>query len=289
MTDLRRRFIDAMELGHLSQATQRNYVWHVERYARHYHRCPSQLGEEDVRRWLLEMINRGSSRSYVAQARSALRILYERVLGRSYGVFDHVKERRGRPLPVILTGRQVGGILGLVHAPRCRAALTVVAHCGLRVGEVVRLEVRDIASDERMQLVVRGGKGRKDRRVPLAPCTLEVLRRWWVEHRNPVWIFPAGQSGEAMSGADGPMHARTLQDAFRRATAQSSAAALRPTVHCLRHFWATSMLDRKVPLTMVQRWLGHSDIATTAIYSHVTTDGMDQGRSAVERVFAVLP
>jgi integrase/recombinase XerD len=121
-----------------------------------------------------------------------------------------------------------------------------------------------------MQLQVRGGKGEKDRYIPLPARTLTLLRRQWLTHRNPVWLFPAG------AGARKDPHTATVPvttTSVRRAFHQARLAAgvtKQACVHSLRHSWATHLLEAGVNLRVRELWLGHRSPTTTAIYTHLT-------------------
>ncbi|HEX9760860.1 MAG TPA: tyrosine-type recombinase/integrase, partial [Candidatus Acidoferrales bacterium] len=120
-------------------------------------------------------------------------------------------------LPVILSAAEVRRILAKVEALDHRVALTTIYSCGLRLGEGLKLAVGDVDAG-RLFLHVRGGKGNKDRYVPLPRRTLELLRELWKTHRHPRLLFPAkSHSGQGAATATEPMCRSTLQRAFRLA------------------------------------------------------------------------
>ena len=142
--------------------------------------------------------------------------------------------------------------------------------CGLRVSEAAGLEVKAIA-DGMVRII---GKGDKERRVPLPAPVLDALRRIWQEHGNRRWVFPNHQG-------TGPLSPRVLERTF---TAAVKAAGLpgdrRPTPHALRHSYATRLLEKGIDTRVVQILLGHANIATTAVYTHLT----EPTRAGVRRV-----
>ena len=133
---------------------------------------------------------------------------------------------------------------------------------------------------------VKHGKGGKDRYVPLPKQTLFQLRGFWKTHRNPVFLFPAPErrAGER-SVATRPMHPSGLQRAFQMAL---SATGIQKEVSChsLRHAWATHMLEAGVNLRVIQECLGHSSLATTAIYTHLTRTTAEALSKTIEGVMA---
>jgi integrase/recombinase XerD len=131
---------------------------------------------------------------------------------------------------------------------------------------------------------VRCGKGAKDRYVPLPAKTLAVLRQYWATHRNPVWLFPANaRNRQRAATATGPMHAAAIQTALRHAVRHLK---IRKSVHLhtLRHSYATHLLEAGVNLRLIQQYLGHRSLQTTMIYLHLTSQGQDQARAAIERL-----
>jgi len=173
-------------------------------------------------------------------------------------------------LPVILSANEVRRLLALVPALDHRVCLTTLYSCGLRLGEGVRLQVRDIDS-ERMFLHIRGGKGNQDRYVPLPGRTLLLLREQWKSHRHPVLLFPAkGHGGLGARTAIEPMCRSTLQRAFRLAL-QASGIKKEAHVHTLRHSYATHLLEQGENLRQIQVNLGHKSPVATAVYTHLTS------------------
>jgi site-specific recombinase XerD len=137
-----------------------------------------------------------------------------------------------------------------------------------------------------MQLQVRGGKGFKDRYIPLPARTLTLLHRQWLTHRNPVWLFPAG------AGARKDPHTATVPitgTSLRRAFQQARLAAgvtKQACVHSLRHSWATHLLEAGVNLRVIQLWLGHRSPTTTAIYTHLTQKAQELASGVLDTLSA---
>ncbi len=144
------------------------------------------------------------------------------------------------------------------------------------------LQVRDIDS-ERMVIHVHKGKGNKDRYVPLPERTLAQLRGYWQQHRQREWLFPGRGFGEK-----GPLNVSGVQKAFRAAVAESKINKA-ATVHTLRHSYATHLLEAGVNLQLIQRYLGHDSIQTTAIYLHMTPPGQQETVDKINQVMDDLP
>lgn len=285
-TALCQRMIEDMQLHGFAVKTQEAYVRAVQQLAQHYGRSPDQLDEEDLRRYFLYLKNeKRVSRSTCTQVLCGIKFFYETTLGREWKTFALVRPGREQKLPVVLSVEEVGRILGCVRRQRHRVCLSVIYACGLRLGEGVGLQVGDIDSG-RMQVHVRGGKGNKDRYVPLTEPTLALLRDYWRVHRHPQWLFPAQTPvGIAMHQAPKPMDESGVQKAFKAAL-QESGVSKAASVHSLRHAYATHLLEAGVNLRLIQAYLGHSSPQTTAIYTHLTRKAEDLAVEALAKMVA---
>jgi site-specific recombinase XerD len=138
--------------------------------------------------------------------------------------------------------------------------------CGLRLLEGVRLHPGDIDGGRHL-LLVRKGKGNKDRYVPLPDRMVELLRNYWRSHRDPEWMFPSHWKRKVLESV--PMDPSGLQKVFRDALSASGIEKA-ASIHTLRHSYATHLLEAGVSLRVIQAYLGHNSPATTAIYAHLT-------------------
>lgn len=270
MTPLRQRMLEDMQLKGLAPGTQQAYLRYIQQLAEFVGKPPDQATDEDFRQFFLALHRvRGLSRSTATVAIAAFKFLFEVTLQRPWPRLDLFRPRQIQTLPVVLSVEEVWRILDHVYRPTYYACLATIYTCGLRISEGVNLQVSWIDS-ARMQLQVRGGKGMKDRYIPLPPRTLTLLRRQWLTHRNPVWLFPAGpRAGMKHHTATAPIGACGVREAFRDALTDAGVRK-HATVHTLRHSWATHLLEAGVNLRVIQLWLGHRSPSTTAIYTHLT-------------------
>src|SRR5262249_4213847 len=167
MTPLRQRLIDDLRLRNYSPRTVECYVSAVAHFARHFGRSPEQLGREEVRAYQLHLLQQHASWSRFNQAVCGLRFFYGITLGRPEVVTMIAYGYRSKTLPAVLSRDEVLRLFAALPEGRDRTLLRTTYACGLRAGEVVRLRVADIDS-RRMVVVVRQGKGQKDRQVPLS-------------------------------------------------------------------------------------------------------------------------
>lgn len=283
MTALRQKMLEDMQLRGLAERTQETYIRVVRQLAEHYGKSPDQLNEEELRQYFLYLKNdKRASRSSCTQVLCALKFLYHHTLQREWSILDFVRPAPEHKLPVILSIAEVRQVLGCLRQVHYRVCLSTIYACGLRLLEGVQLQVRDIDSG-RMLLHVRGGKGNKDRYVPLPEHSLSQLRQHWQRHRHPVWLFP----GRELNARE-PMDESGVQKAFRTAL-KDSGIAKPASVHTLRHSYATHLLEAGVNLRLIQSYLGHGSLATTALYTHLTQKTEVNAIETINQLMADLP
>jgi site-specific recombinase XerD len=260
--------LEDLQLKGYSPSTRDCYVRGVERLAKYYKKSPALITEEELRQYFLYMkLEKRYSRSTATITLCGIKFLYEKTLRKNWPVLDLVRPPKERKLPAVLSQEEVKLVLQAVQVPLYRICLTTIYSCGLRISEGVGLQVEQIDSS-RLVLRIRG-KGNKDRYVPLAPRTLEMLRNFWKVHRSPRWLFPASLQPFARAGEDRPVALGSIQVAFRRAV-ECSGISKAASVHTLRHSYATHLLEAGVSLRLIQEILGHNSPSTTSIYTHIT-------------------
>lgn len=285
MTPLRQRMTEAMQLRGLSPRTQESYLSAVQQLAIHYRKSPDLLTEEELRQYFLYLCNeKHLAPNTTNVVLHALRFLFLYTLQRPFPLGDLVRPPKVRKLPVVLTPEEVWPLLAQIRRPAYRVCLSVIYACGLRLLEGVQLRVAQIDSSRR-QLHIQGGKGNKDRYVPLPARALTLLRTHWRSHRNPTWLFPSSYASGDPCISTTPMDESSLQKAFRQAVLEIGLT--KPaSVHTLRHSWATHLLEAGVNLRVIQVWLGHSSLTTTARYTHLTRNAEQLALEALERLTA---
>jgi integrase/recombinase XerD len=178
----------------------------------------------------------------------------------------------------VLSHAEVRAILGHVRNPVHRTCFALMYACGLRIGEAAKVEIADIESASGLLRVI--GKGDKERCVPLPEPTLRQLRGLWATHRNRRWLCP-DRSG------DGPVSKNALWRTFRLSV--RAAGITRPvSPHSLRHSYATRLLERGIDTRVVQILLGHVNIATTAVYLHLTEPVRASLKSTLDEMMTAL-
>jgi integrase/recombinase XerD len=275
MGQLRDRMEQDLILRGLAPTTRKTYLLYCRKFAAHYRCSPEQLGEAEIRAFLLhliqvEQVSHGTYRQILA----ALKFLYTVTLGREWEVkrLPFPKHRQPR-LPRVLGKEQLLALFAALKRPKYRALLMTCYASGLRISEACRLRVEDIDS-RRMVIRVQQGKGAKERVTILSPRLLAMLRVYWKLARPPEWMYP-GQGAREYLSPD------TVREVFRKAREQ---VGLGPwcTPHVLRHSFATHLLEAGTDLVVIQALLGHSSIKTTCIYTHVSTERIGKVSSPLD-------
>ena len=287
------KFTAFVQLKDFRGPTKKEYVRYVRRLGDHYQCDPATLTEDQLRAYFLFLRQaKQFGGSAMKLARCALRAFFRDCLRiEGWTVFEEVRIAPPQTLPLVLAREQVAGLLRMVQLPRYRAVLGLIYHAGLRVGEAVRIELRDLRDTHtpHPRLHVRCGKGGRDRFVPLSPAMVQDLRHWWQTHRHPTFLFPGPTTGwrERAQPANAAQRAAThlsvsaVQNTFRLARAASGLPA-QATVHTLRHCYATHLLEEGVSLRLISQYLGHASLETTLIYTHLTPLNEARTRTALE-------
>ena len=272
MSDLRQEFISSLRLKNYSPNTIKQYTHCVEHFAKFFNKSPSILGPKEIKRYLLYLIDeKKSSWSHYRQTVCALRYLYTKVLRHEW-MAEHIPfPRRNRPLPEFLTPEEVRIVFKAVGNPKHLMMLETIYDTGVRCGELVKLKVQDIDS-KRNVILVRNGKGQKERFTTLSPTLLQKLRKYYKQYQPKVWLFE-GRKGHASKNVP--------QKACRRAE-QVSGIGKHVTPHILRHAFATAHLEQGTDLVTISNLLGHARIKTTERYTHVTLKRIQSVSSPLE-------
>ena len=241
--------------------------------------------QEAVEAWFADLSRRGLSAATAARRRSSVRQFYRFALGEGWRADDPSRRidapKQGRSLPKTLSRDEIEALLTAAGAADSAAGLRLVAlvemayASGLRVSELLALKVEAVRRDP-AYLIVRG-KGGKERLAPLNPAARQAIKAWLDARdaaRKPntpdsVWLFPS-------HGKTGHLTPRRFAQLLDQAALAANIDPARVSPHVLRHAFATHLLEGGADLRVVQTLLGHADISTTQIYTHVATDRLAQ-------------
>ena len=297
----------ALRVEHYALKTEKTYLQWIRRFVGfHHNRRPSDMGSAEIHQFLSDLaLNQKVAASTQNQALNAIVFLYRKVVRKEPGDFsDFPRARRGKRLPVVLSRQEVQSMLSQMDGAEGLLARLMYG-TGMRVSEALRLRVQDLAFD-RNEITVRSGKGDKDRRVPF-PTSLKAelyqqldgRRKQYESDREKnmhevelpgslarkypkapyewSWQFVFAASDYSVDPRSGArrrhhLHEIRVQRAVKQAATEAGITA-RATPHTLRHCFATHLLEAGQDIRTVQELLGHSDVKTTMVYTHVLNKG----------------
>lgn len=271
VTPLRQRMIEDMAGRNLGRHGVRGHLYSCERFAAFLGRSPETATADDIRRFQLFLIESGHSIGNRNRIMTGVRFLFRVTLRRHDLAAEIYHLKEPQRVPVVMSPDEIRRLLAVAASVKVRAMLSLAYGCGLRAGEVVRLRVGDIDSDQDIIRVVQG-KGRKDRNVMLPADVLGLLRSWWSERptrydagvaKERRWLFPGYRPGRSLSTRQ---FSRLFHETVDRAGIKKPV-----TLHSLRHSFATHLLERGVDIRVIQALLGHDKLETTARYTRVAT------------------
>ncbi len=241
--------------------------------------------QEAVEAWFADLSRRGLSAATAARRRSSVRQFYRFALGEGWRTDDPSRRidapKQGRSLPKTLSRDEIEALLAAAGAADSAAGVRLVAlvemayASGLRVSELLALKIEAVRRDP-AYLIVRG-KGGKERLAPLNAAARHAIKAWLdardAAHKpntpDSVWLFPS-------HGKTGHLTPRRFAQLLDQAALAANIDPARVSPHVLRHAFATHLLEGGADLRVVQTLLGHADISTTQIYTHVATDRLTQ-------------
>lgn len=309
---------EAFRLRRLSPRTERTYMYWIWSFLKHFPgRHPATLGPEQIREYISRLSERrGVAASTQNLALAAIRFLYKDVLGSDMPWVEGIaRAKKPKRIPVVLSREEVASLLSHMTDPT-RIMASLLYGAGLRLLECCRLRIKDV-DFQRNQILVRGGKGAKDRAAILPQALIEDLKRQiakthalhqrdlaegngWVQvpealaYKYPnagkewpwQWVFPATRTyGHPTTGQRRRhhLHETVLQEAVRRAVL-AAGIPKNASCHTLRHSFATHLLEDGYDIRTIQALLGHEDISTTMIYTHIVNRGPTATKSPLDRL-----
>jgi integrase/recombinase XerD len=290
------RYAELLALRHDCNRTRHAYYRQLRLIQEHFACDPKLLDENQIREYLLFLkLEKHWKPNTMRQAVACLRAFFHDLLGNEpWLVFSQIRTKDLETLPVVHPRADIRRLLASIRLRRYRTPLKLIYCCGLRLSECLSLTKYDIKGDEG-KLIIRQGKGLKDRMVPIASDMLEDLRAYYRFHRNPLLIFPNVGRG-IQHGDELPARMRSATTPMPHASLQRLLVVARKelgipdaTVHSLRHSFATHMIESGASLHTVQRLLGHKKIETTMTYLHVTHQSREDTRALIEALCQGLP
>lgn len=229
------------------------------------------LTKEDIIQFNTEYILRKHlSTSYQNQVINAIKLFYRNRFNRTMEVDFIQRPRREKRLPNVLSKEEVKSILEAPTNLKHRAMLSLIYACGLRRSELLNLTLKDVLSDRNL-LFIQQSKGKKDRVVPIGNKLIEMLRDYYKAYKPKTWLFEGQIPNSKYSE-------KSLENVLKQSLVKTKIKK-KVSLHWLRHSYATHLLENGTDLRYIQELLGHSSSRTTEIYTHVSTQNLQQIRS----------
>jgi len=268
-------YIQKLQVLRYSKSTVNTYIHKFEEFINYYKdRDLLSINENDIRDFLLYLVDRKVSHSYQNQSINAIKFYFEIVLGLPNRYYHVERPRKQEKLPLVLSVNEVQSIINSIYNLKHKAMIMCIYSGGLRVSELLALKLSDVQSDRHL-LLIRSAKGGKDRTTLLGKKTLEILRKYYQEYKPKDYLFEGQNSGM--------YSATSLQRILKKALKE--AQIIKPaTLHTLRHSFATHLLEKGVNLRYIQTLLGHSSPKTIEIYTKVSTIDIEDIINPIDRL-----
>ena len=245
-----------------SQNTIKTYIACINYFKTYFKGIEvNHLTKEDVIEYLFHLIEEKYSKSTQNQHINAIKFYFEKVLGREKEYYQIERPLKENKIPVVLSKHEIQALINATNNLKHLTILAVIYSCGLRISELINLKIKDIDS-QRMVINIRKSKGNKDRQVQLTNQILHLIRVYYKQYKPSNYLIN-GQNCKKYSSS-------SIQKIIKRSTKKAKIYKS-VTPHTLRHSFATHLLENGTDIRYIQTILGHSNIKTTQIYTHVTT------------------
>ena len=268
-------YIELLETKRYSLNTAKMYTSLFSEFIRFFRgKSLREINEIDIKKYMQGIVKQGKSLSHQNQTINAIKFYYEQVLDMPQRFYEIQRPRQDQKLPSVLSEEEVLKVISATTNLKHKAILVTIYSCGLRLSELLNLKITDVQSDRHL-LLIKDGKGKKDRHTILSETTLALLRKYYLAFKPKEYLFE-GQNGGRYSG-------KSVQNIVKHSL--KSANIKRPaSTHTLRHSFATHLLENGTDLRYIQTLLGHNSPKTTEIYAHVSTKGLRHVVSPIEKL-----
>lgn len=260
-----------LKISKNSNYTIRNYLRANSDLLKFCNKNPKDIIEEDVKAFMAEKLTEQAASSIIVFL-SALRYAYSNILQKDVTIRIN-RPKRERKIPAVLTKEEVKRLINAIHTKKSKLMISMIYACGFRVSELINLKINDLNFEE-MTGHVRQAKGKKDRIFNIPKFLLNNLKKQVNKQRelNQEYLF---------TGPKGKLTDRNIQKIVRK-FAKKAGINKEVHPHTLRHSFATHLLENNVDIRKIQELLGHADLSTTQIYTHISTEELKKIRSPID-------
>ena len=266
-----------LKISKNSEYTINKYVYSNQELLDYAGKNPHEITEDDLKSYIAEKMTE-SSPSSVILFLAAIKYAYNNLLNKD--ITEKIKRpKRDKQIPTVLTREEIKRILSVLLNKKSKLMVSMMYACGMRVSEIVNLKIDNLDFEEKIGHIKRA-KGRKDRVFNIPGFLDEELKKHIEKQKE---LYEKGENNEryVFTGPKGKLSSRNLQKMVSKA---AKRAGIKKEVHChtLRHSYATHLLEEGVDIRYIQTLLGHSDLSTTQIYTHVSTDEIKKIKSPID-------
>ena len=274
--DALNKMIDFMRSQRYSESTIDSYTKSLQVFFNFYNnKNIRDITNKDVIKFNIEyVLKKKLSASYQSQFINALKIMYRIVTDSRLEIEKLIRPQKPFQLPKVISEDEVAMIINACGNLKHKSMLSLIYSAGLRRGELLNLKMAEIDS-RRMMILIKNGKGAKDRMVPLSPLILEMLREYYKMYKPSEYLFE-GQYG-------GRYSERSIELVLKKAVADAGISKI-INLHMLRHSYATHLLEAGTNLRYIQEVLGHNSPKTTQIYTHVSRQALSKVTSPFDKL-----
>jgi site-specific recombinase XerD len=257
-----------LKLRNYSSKTVKAYLFCIKKYLKYKRTGFDQLDEENIKDYLLKMQDEGKSSQTINLHLNAIKYLYREVL-KNYQKINIKFAKRSQKLPITLSREEINKIINSITNPKHKMIVSLSYGAGLRISETQNLKISDIDIAEKT-IFIKDAKGKKDRITVLPEKIIADLSKTLIYQKPNDVLFESERGGK--------LSTRTLEKIFENAL-KKSGCNKSATFHSLRHSFATHLLENGTDIRYVQELLGHANIRTTQIYTHVTNPSIKNIKS----------
>jgi site-specific recombinase XerD len=264
-----------MVIARYSPSSIKSYIHAAGAFFRETGLKVENVSEKEIEEYINERIRHGNiSSAFQKHLLGALKLFYKFVFDRNIDVAHLYPSRKESKIPEVLSKEEVARIIEATENLKHKAIICTIYSGGLRLNECIDLKISDIDSGN-MLIRISQGKGKKDRMVMLSGKLLLLLREYFLKHHPKKWLFEGVD--------DGQYSARSVQQIFKNSL-HKAGVCKKASVHTLRHSFATHLIEQGTDIRYVQELLGHSNLKTTQIYTHITDLGKRKIKSPLDDI-----
>ncbi len=262
-----------LKIRGFSPKTIKSYLYYNRDFLRKANKGPLDINNDDIKEYLLVLKNKNLANSSLNVAINAIKFYYTQILKRKFFTDKNIiRTKKSKKLPIVLTIDEVKKILKSVNNVKHKLILAVVYSSGLRVSEVPKIKIKHLDLENRM-LRVEQAKGAKDRVTIISKKVADVLEKYIKNKDQDDYLFESSRGGRLTE--------RSVQKIFSQAL-KASGLKKQASTHCLRHSFATHLLETGYDIRYIQELLGHARLETTQIYTKVASNKLKEIKSPLD-------